>query len=703
MSVDSPIVTAVTRWQAFCTRRRVIALTVLLALVLRLWAAWQLPGDYDEPIYLQVGGDFAEMIRQGDWAGILSYGYNTEHPPLVKLLYAVGYLSFGENHALLFARLLSAFFGGLAVLAVAVIEPLAGLGLAVQTLAVKYTSQAYLEALPLLTSTLAVLWLWQAHTPRSPRFWLSAAALGLTAASKYSYVSILAVVLFLLWDKKTSPLYAAAYLATSGGVFLAFDPALWADPIGQLAASLSFHPAYAQSAHVQQSGYGWYQPLLWISRSWGYVWHPQVFFYFGFDGLIFLLALAGLPGELRQRRWVAVWLTAGLLSALLWPTKWPQYTLVLLPALCLTAASGARALFRWAMEQESYYNWFSEMLPRPTPAVRVVSALFVGAIVLGGAIYYATMFVNRLGWTHFDAFNSPLPANGVNALLALPDGRMAIGSDGGLALFDPDAQDAARWQIFTTRSGLPHERVLALAAGGPGDSLWVGTAAGLARLTAAGGWDVFHAAEMGLPGDQVNALAVAPEGHLWVGTNRGAAFFDGQRWTALRQADSGLSSDFVLSLAVQERWVWFGTQNGLARLDRHTHSWQEFTAEQGLGWGGIAALLVDSRARLWVATLGGGLSVWDDGQWTHYRVSNSALPFNSVQAVLEGPPGVYWVSVSIPNDVGGLIARFDGHHWRVYRPVLSGYSGAETIALARDDAGRIWFGTRTRGVEIYQP
>ena len=35
---------------------------------------------------------------------------------------------------------------------------------------------------------------------------------------------------------------------------------------------------------------------------------PEVFFYFGLDGLIFLLALPGMYWEWRERRWVVVWI-----------------------------------------------------------------------------------------------------------------------------------------------------------------------------------------------------------------------------------------------------------------------------------------------------------------------------------------------------------------------------------------------------------
>ena len=188
------------------------------------------------------------------------------------------------------------------------VDPLAGFLLASQTLVVKYSSQAYLEALPLLASVGAVLALRQSKRSRDKWFWLSAFALGATAAGKYSYFPIIVVLLYIfLWEKRYSLVSGLLYIALAGLSFLALDPALWGNPIQRLVDSLLFHTQYAQSAHVMEVGYPWYQPFLWISRSWGYVWHPDVIFYFGFDGLIAIFAAVGLVLAWKKNRWLFVW------------------------------------------------------------------------------------------------------------------------------------------------------------------------------------------------------------------------------------------------------------------------------------------------------------------------------------------------------------------------------------------------------------
>ncbi|MDK0748949.1 hypothetical protein P7A58_15645, partial [Clostridium perfringens] len=90
-------------------------------------------------------------------------------------------------------------------------------------------------------------------------------------------------------------------LVASATVFV-FNPTLWNHPAQRLLDMLFFHANYAQGRVVASSGYPWYQPFTWLSSSPAAEWHPQTFFYYGFDGLIFWLAVLGLRREWRQRR-----------------------------------------------------------------------------------------------------------------------------------------------------------------------------------------------------------------------------------------------------------------------------------------------------------------------------------------------------------------------------------------------------------------
>ncbi len=696
------------------TKRRWLVLGVFaLALLLRLWSAWHLPQDYDEPIYLETAYDYAQMLHQGDLQDVIDYPENSEHPPLVKLLYAAGILVQGPGtqweQALSSSRVISAVLGAVAAGLVALVDPLAGLFVALQTLLVKYSSQAYLEALPLMASIGAVLSLRYSKARCDRWFWISSVALGATAAGKYSYFPIIVVLVYIfIWEKRYSLLSGTLYLVMAGFTFLALDPALWSNPIPRLIDSLRFHALYSQSAHVVETAYPWYQPLLWISRSWGYDWHPDVIFYFGIDGLIAIFAIIGLVLAWKQQRWLFVWAISGLLFLLLWPTKWPQYTLVLLPALCLLAAPALRLIYQKLREQETYWEWFSNMFPRPSRKFLIAMGIVVVVMFLIGGLNALVLGIGRAGWSEITTTRTGLPSDMVYDLAPLPDGGMAIATERGLALWHPASGDQLldQWTIFDpTNSPLPAWRILALGYDGDNGVLWVGTASGLARYEA-GNWQIIRAEDLGLESDQINALALGSDHRLWVGTMAGAAVQSGDDWIAYTLGNSELPGESIFAMAVQPGEsgdvLWFGTLDGVSALDTGSGAWQRFTARNlNLGWGGVADLLADSQGRVWVATLGGGISRWEGDHWTVLTTTNSELPYNSISEIAETASGEIWLAGSKPGESGGVLARVIADDWQLYRPFLSGFTGGEVMAVAQDAEGKMWFGTRTIGINIY--
>ncbi|MEK7328565.1 MAG: hypothetical protein AAB217_25240, partial [Chloroflexota bacterium] len=70
----------------------ILAVT-LLALGLRLRAVDRLSIDYDEDDYLGAAQRYAAALRAGDWDRIVNYDFNSEHPPLTKLVYGISILS----------------------------------------------------------------------------------------------------------------------------------------------------------------------------------------------------------------------------------------------------------------------------------------------------------------------------------------------------------------------------------------------------------------------------------------------------------------------------------------------------------------------------------------------------------------------------------------------------------------------------------
>lgn len=423
---------------------RIVAILAVttVALALRLRAVERLPIDYDEDDYLLAGQHYARAIAAGDWGEIVNYDYNYEHPPLTKLVYGAAILplpqvteipqrstsaapatSLPEPHFYV-ARLTAATIGTLQVFALAILNPLAGLFLAIHTWQIKYTSQIMLEPLPSLVSTLAVLFYVKSRSARKSNGWLflSAAALGLTAASKYPYcIAGIAIAVDWLWDTppaqwKTlrSPTVLARWLGplivwgiVSVAVFFVADPRLWANPLSRLKESVFYHGGYAQSEHVRRAGFPVWQPLVWLSGS--VPWHPGVFVV-SLDLLISVLALFGVRRLWKKQPVLALWLVITLGFLLVWTTKWPQYILMLTAPLAVAAAEGFGAKV-W----EPLLDWFHRIRAgRPPRVVRAEAAtspqelrralpwLLPGVIVLGVITLFPLVYQGAMALTDFN-------------------------------------------------------------------------------------------------------------------------------------------------------------------------------------------------------------------------------------------------------------------------------------------------------------
>jgi len=408
---------------------------LLLAWVLRLRAVDLLPIDYDEDDYLRAAQLMADDMRRNAWDDLLDENYRPEHPPFAKLAYGFVVSTFPETdlipdspvtagpaaslpephfHA---ARIAAAVFGSLQAFALALVSPLAGLLLAVHTFTIKYTSQIMLEALPALTSTLTVLTYarWMKATGRSRAAWLilSSILLGLTASSKYMYalVGVIIVVDALLEARKRGRPIVRALLPIllwgigAIGVFFLTNPFLWHDPLGRLWESVTYHAGYATGEQVSSAMYPIWQPVLWLVRS--VPWHPGVFV-LGLDGIIALSALAGL-GRMHKRNSVySLWLGMGLAFLFLWPTKWPQYILLLTAPVCLAAAEGLHRLaieplVRWMdnVRREGVHLRFPAIHWQDTR--KALPWILPGSLLLLIITFYPLIYQGGMALTDFNA------------------------------------------------------------------------------------------------------------------------------------------------------------------------------------------------------------------------------------------------------------------------------------------------------------
>jgi hypothetical protein len=134
-------------------------------------------------------------------------------------------------------------------------------------------------------------------------------------------------------------------------------------------------------------------------------------------------------------------------------------------------------------------------------------------------------------------------------------------------------------------------------------------------------WDVFTRGD-GLVENSVVSIALQQD-WLWVGTQGGVSRYDhiASEWQAYT-TDDGLSSNHDVRVYVDGETVWAGTANGLSRYEPTSDNWQSLFAAAGVELAGVNGILADAQY-LWISVEpaidgAGGVIRLDkgDGEWS---------------------------------------------------------------------------------------
>jgi diguanylate cyclase (GGDEF)-like protein len=207
----------------------------------------------------------------------------------------------------------------------------------------------------------------------------------------------------------------------------------------------------------------------------------------------------------------------------------------------------------------------------------------------------------------------------IDAIQPMPDGRIWLGLDNnGVDILDPAGLRVAALRPDPTRpeSALPKDYVNTFATSATGE-VYLGTEQGLYRTDRA----AHSVARIPVPRRDPSApvwTLLRDESMLWIGGFDGLWGIDpgagGTNSVVHPGTADGLTDQRVTVIARGEQgFLWIGTKNGLNRFDLASHAIERILPDpadpQSLPAGYITSLLTDRHGRLWVGTLGAGISV----------------------------------------------------------------------------------------------
>lgn len=254
-------------------------------------------------------------------------------------------------------------------------------------------------------------------------------------------------------------------------------------------------------------------------------------------------------------------------------------------------------------------------------------------------------------------------------------------------------------------AGLPNNTVRALAVAPNGDA-WVGTEFGLCRYDGSL-WQVFQTGSSGLPDNDIRALTVDDTGSVWIGTLNGLAMYSDGVWQTFTSGNSGLPDNYVRSLAVAPQGgLWVGTVSGLAWFDGSStwHVYNDTPSSYNglqLPGGNIAALKARADGLLCIGTVNAGFTYLTDSTVTVYTTFVNGIPDNTTLGVGLDSDGTRWLACP----AGALLSHagdFVGGAWYQYSTLNSMMASNALTCIAIDSGDRKFMGNQISGLTIFQ-
>jgi len=244
-------------------------------------------------------------------------------------------------------------------------------------------------------------------------------------------------------------------------------------------------------------------------------------------------------------------------------------------------------------------------------------------------------------------------------------------------------------EVWTTRDGLPHNQVNAIAQTREG-YLWFATWGGIVRYNGQEFRTFGRANVPELRDNGVRGATVGPDGALVVSTSRGGvSVLRGERWQTYGRKE-GLSQDEI-SAAVEDRngRIWVATESG--GVNRITNGQvRVFEAKQGLPSNVTYSIMLDPTGVAWVGT-GEGLARIEGDRVQAFGEADG-LPEGAVFTVVNAPRGGVYI--------GTEHGVYTGEGGR-FRPLIANFPNEAVPSLQVDADGALWIGTVNRGLMRY--
>jgi signal transduction histidine kinase/ligand-binding sensor domain-containing protein len=254
------------------------------------------------------------------------------------------------------------------------------------------------------------------------------------------------------------------------------------------------------------------------------------------------------------------------------------------------------------------------------------------------------------------------------------DGNLWAGTDGG-------GLDRIKRKLFTTPLGLPERNIQSISKDVRG-GVWVAYGALGASYWTTNGLQDF---QIGLTHNAREVLADSQQ-RVWAGSEQ-EGLFQFQTNQFVTAAGAAILGPEIFSLYEnQGGQLWVGSQNGLGYFNGQT--WKLLTTQDGLTGNSIRAITVDANGGVWIGTENQGLDYDRDGKLSSYFAGTNSLPGNDISCLTLGTDGTLWVGTFAHG-----LARFKDGKWDSFS--TRGGLASDSISYILEDGDVLWIGSNS--------